>query len=946
MTGISSGIGLVSGIDTAALINQLLAVEARPKLLAQSRQASLQSQQSAFLGINSLLATLQTAAAKFATDKTFDAKQASSSDDAVLKATANASALPGEYQFIVDQLVTSNQYLSRGFSDSNATALGLTEFSIEHGNGRLSTESLLSDLNGGNGVARGKIRITDSSGSSDVIDLSKAVTVSDVLEAINASEDIQVTAKVSVDGSGFTIVDTAGGASPLTIANDAGYTTATSLGIEGTDGDLDGEIIGSQVNTISLATSLESLNDGNGVRINRGLDFVDFTINTADGGTHDIRLGKITISEDEIEEPVATLQGLKDRIESQSSGAVTVSISADGQGITLTDTTTGGSTFEVVAGTADATEAAIDLGIFKSADVGTPTAITGDRVRAGLNSVLTRSLNGGNGLNGATTLTIQDRSGGSDSFTLDPNTSLSDIIEQINASSAIDVTVSLNRVGNGLKITDTSGGGGNLIVDGDAAAELGIGTGAGGIASNEVNGTNVQLQYISAATKLSDLNYGRGVGAGSFRITDGMGITAEVTIGKSDTTLADVIAEINSKDLSIIARLNDSGDGLIIENTAETPVAAIQVESVTGSTAKDLRILGTAADVETANYIDGSYEQRIEVEATDTLADLISKINDSGGTVTASLVNSGSGNTPFFMNLTSKITGTAGDMIIDTGAIDLGLNEMVDAQDAVVFFGSQDPANAILITSTTNTLDGVVAGVSIDLKGKSDSPVTLTVTDDSEKKVTAVKDFVKAFNAVLTRLNDVTKFDPESERRGPLQGNSTVARMRSQLYRTIQGRPMGVDSQYQYFAQVGLNIKSGGKLELDEEKLREALTTDPDAVKELFAAKKLAEDQDIPIGEGEVTYESPEPIYESLGIAERINVLVKDLTNSVDGTLTLVNRNFDSLIQLQAKRIERFDERLEARRVVLERQFAAMERSLSALQGQQSALLSISGSLG
>ena len=50
------------------------------------------------------------------------------------------------------------------------------------------------ELNGGAGVQRGKIRITDRSGAVATIDLSFARTVDDVLQAINSNEDISVTA--------------------------------------------------------------------------------------------------------------------------------------------------------------------------------------------------------------------------------------------------------------------------------------------------------------------------------------------------------------------------------------------------------------------------------------------------------------------------------------------------------------------------------------------------------------------------------------------------------------------------------------------------------------------------------------------------------------------------------------------------------------------------------
>ena len=69
------------------------------------------------------------------------------------------------------------------------------------------------------------------------------------------------------------------------------------------------------------------------------------------------------------------------------------------------------------------------------------------------------------------------------------------------------------------------------------------------------------------------------------------------------------------------------------------------------------------------------------------------------------------------------------------------------------------------------------------------------------------------------------------------------------------------------------------------------------------------------------------------------------LTNSIDGNVTLAEKVFEDQIELTEKRIERFDERLDAKRLRLERQFMAMERALALLQGQSNALLSLNGNL-
>jgi flagellar hook-associated protein 2 len=88
MGGISSSVGMSSRIDSASrLIEQLLAVEARPKQLAQSRMPQIQTQQAAYLDIASRITAIKNSAAGFRLNNTFQSKSATSSNDDVLKAT-------------------------------------------------------------------------------------------------------------------------------------------------------------------------------------------------------------------------------------------------------------------------------------------------------------------------------------------------------------------------------------------------------------------------------------------------------------------------------------------------------------------------------------------------------------------------------------------------------------------------------------------------------------------------------------------------------------------------------------------------------------------------------------------------------------------------------------------------------------------------------------------
>ena len=95
MGSISSSTGLISGIDYNSLINQLLSLEARPKLLAQRRVAGLQTDQAAFLDLNSKLNALKSAAAAFRTGNTFGASTVGSGFGCGLGNGFGASTLGG-----------------------------------------------------------------------------------------------------------------------------------------------------------------------------------------------------------------------------------------------------------------------------------------------------------------------------------------------------------------------------------------------------------------------------------------------------------------------------------------------------------------------------------------------------------------------------------------------------------------------------------------------------------------------------------------------------------------------------------------------------------------------------------------------------------------------------------------------------------------------------------
>lgn len=945
MGGITSGIGLASGLDTASIIQQLLSLEARPKLLAQQRLSNIKVQQTAYLDINSRLQNLRSMVTSLRTQPVFDAKSATSSDESILTATASAGAAAGSYTFLVDRLVSTEQWLTRGFSSADEVPVGADAFTFEGAEARLDRDTALADLNAGNGITRGKIRISDGTDTAEV-DLSKAATVNEVLDAINGA-DIGVTAKVR-DGS-FVLVAASGLGTDITVENAGDEEVIESLGLATGAAVLSDEVVGSSVYSLTDATPLSVLNDGNGVFANSIIgQTADFTITINSTDVRDVRLGEIYDTDGELLEGKAVTVGdVLDRMNEALDGSgVEARLNAEGNGFEIFDSL-GINTIDLANTTGLVGSALEDLGFSEGSTLG---SVQGGQVLAGLNSTLLSGLKGAAEDLGDGVLQLRARDGTVINVTIgDLDTDFNGLLEQL--QDQIDptkITVELDEMGTGLRFTDVSGGSSNLSIVGsggvnDTAVALGISTGTGGVASDVFNGDRIQRQYVGLNTLVEDLNGGKGIGTGTFRVIDANAKAHEIEIGTDIRTVADLLRAIDSAiegdDVSV--RINDNGDGFVIEDTSGA-AGTLVIEDVSGSVASSLKIAGEA-DSATPNMIVGSYETTIEFDPDDTLRDVMTKINEAGVGVSASILNEGVGANPFRLSLTARESGVAGRTLIDTGGFDLGLTQLEQGQDAKAFFGSSDPAKAVLFTSSSNTITDVFEGLTLNLQSASDEAVTINVASDRSELETKVEEFVTAFNETLDRIDFQSRFDEETEARGPLLGDSTLLGLKNAMVRTILGGPLNVSGRFSNLSQVGLTLGDGARLELDKDKLREAIEQDPQAVEDLLIAREIDQSGGVTVLEGgiEVTDPLARETFSSLGIFARIEELSKTYIDSVDGVLTARGRALDNQVELQEDRIAFFDLKLADKRTRLEREFASLETIISNFQAQQAALASL-----
>ncbi|MES2206818.1 MAG: flagellar filament capping protein FliD [Pseudomonadota bacterium] len=120
-TGTVTSTGVGSGLDVSSIVSQLMTVESQPLTRLQTKEASYNATLTAFGSLNSALSTFQTAVAGLSDISKFQGISATSSDSAVLSATATSKAVAGSYGITVNQIAQPQSIATAGQSSISAS---------------------------------------------------------------------------------------------------------------------------------------------------------------------------------------------------------------------------------------------------------------------------------------------------------------------------------------------------------------------------------------------------------------------------------------------------------------------------------------------------------------------------------------------------------------------------------------------------------------------------------------------------------------------------------------------------------------------------------------------------------------------------------------------------------------------------------------------------------
>lgn len=297
-------------------------------------------------------------------------------------------------------------------------------------------------------------------------------------------------------------------------------------------------------------------------------------------------------------------------------------------------------------------------------------------------------------------------------------------------------------------------------------------------------------------------------------------------------------------------------------------------------------------------------------DATQTLEDVAGDINSSGANVNASVVFDG---TNYRLLVQGKDTGAA-NAITFTESAGLVLNLDEVANEAQAASDASITLDGLTITSETNQISGALPGITFDLQDVTASSVTVRVDADLDTIETKLKEFVTAYNAVMTRINGEFTFSGEASQT-KLSGDSALRSVKMQLQSVISSA-IPASGAFGSLAEIGFSTERDGTLTIDSAKLRDALSQDMDGVAELFTLDNGTDK----------------------GVALQFADIVERYTEEPDGILRSKSKSLTSNIDQINKQIADLELRADSYEQSLVRQFAALETLMSEMQTQSSFL--------
>lgn len=398
---------------------------------------------------------------------------------------------------------------------------------------------------------------------------------------------------------------------------------------------------------------------------------------------------------------------------------------------------------------------------------------------------------------------------------------------------------------------------------------------------------------------------------------------------------------INSENGNDVLGTFDNDKGIIHFNNKQTSGTTIKVTYTQNYT--DFSV--------TSQTSKGEVKENFLIQSFETLNQVINRVNVSNAGVSM-LYDTASDQISIMRKETGDFS-TSEDMKLSGGIYSaLKLDAPTVNQEGK---NAEFTINGLTTSRSSNTFD--MNGVTITLKKEGiNESATLSINNDSNAVFDNIKSFVTKYNELIDKINKKVSeekyrsYTPltdeqreqlsdkqqelweEKAKSGLLRRDSiltgVLSSMRQDFYSPVSNNE--TDPLYRQLASIGItttaNYLEGGKLEINEAKLKEAINNNPEAVEALFR------------GGGDSSVESEKGIihrlYESVnGTMDKLKARAgNSFSTNEQFTLGKTLKNVDD-------QIDRFEDRLTQIEDRYWRQFTAMEKAIQQANSQSSYLM-------
>lgn len=263
------------------------------------------------------------------------------------------------------------------------------------------------------------------------------------------------------------------------------------------------------------------------------------------------------------------------------------------------------------------------------------------------------------------------------------------------------------------------------------------------------------------------------------------------------------------------------------------------------------------------------------------------------------------------------------------------------AADAVIKY------EGITISRPTNTIDDIVADVTLNIKNKTERTATIEIKPDTESAKEALITLIGTYNKVVAEINILTQNKPEiidelnyltddeieqyEKWLGMFQSDFSLTNGKSTM-QTIMASPYQVDANtsISMLSQIGISTsadsysgysasKLRGYLEIDEAKLDSALESNLLEIKNIFG------------------YDSDGDLIIDSGIAYQLDKQLQGFVQT-GGILATKISGLDTRISSSESKIEKLETQLESKEQQLKQKYSQMEATLNSLESQSDSI--------